>query len=337
MPSRSEKFVARSGPFREEFTISLAGRRVRLGGRTLICGIVNVTPDSFWDGGRYLNPNRAIRHALELAEAGADWIDVGGESTRPGSEPVDAEEELRRVLPVIQGIHQQAPRLPISIDTTKSAVAEQAIRAGAVIINDISGLRFDPRLAEVARRHRAPLVLMHLRGRPATMQRRPFARSIWRSLGRGLAWSIHRAVSLGVPRSQLIIDPGLGFGKTRRQNFEIIARLARLKQFHLPILAGASHKSFIQAVAAGEGLDGGRKASRSAYWKLAREKSGARGPASELASQAELALDFGDAAALAGLVLDGAHILRVHNVAAALPAARIADAILAASPQKLVK
>lgn len=331
MPSRLEKFVAQSRPSREEFTISLAGRHVRLGERTIICGIVNVTPDSFWDGGRYLNPNRAIRHALELAEAGADWIDVGGESTRPGSEPVSAEEELRRVLPVIQGIHQRAPRLAISIDTTKSEVAEQAICSGAVIINDISGLRFDPRLGEVARRHRVPLVLMHLRGRPATMQRRPFARSIWRSLNRGLAWSIQRAMSLGVPTSQLIIDPGLGFGKTRRQNFEIIARLARLKRFHLPILAGASHKSFIQAAVAGGGLDGGRKANPSAYWKLTKETAGARGAASELALRAELALDFGDTAAIAGLVLGGAHILRVHNVAAILPAVRIADAILAAA------
>ncbi|HEV2500316.1 MAG TPA: dihydropteroate synthase [Terriglobia bacterium] len=336
MPSRSEKFVARSWPFREEFTIALAGRRVRLGEHTIICGIVNVTPDSFWDGGRYLNPNRAIRYALELAKAGADWIDVGGESTRPGSEPVGAEEELRRVLPVIQGIHQRAPRLPISIDTTKGIVAEEAICAGAVIINDISGLRFDPRLADVARRHRAPLVLMHLRGRPATMQRRPFAHSIWRSLSRGLAWSIQRAVSLGVPPSQLIIDPGLGFGKTRRQNFEIIARLARLKRFHLPILAGASHKSFIQAVVAGKRLDG-RKANPSAYWKLTKEKASARSAASELALQVELALDFGDAAAIAGLTLGGAHILRVHNVAAALPAARIADAILTANPPKLAK
>lgn len=337
MPSRSEKFVARNGPFREEFTISLADRCVRLGERTFICGIVNVTPDSFWDGGRYLNPNRAIRHALELAEAGADWIDVGGESTRPGSEPVGTEEELRRVLPVIQGIHQRAPRLPISIDTTKSEVAEQAVRAGAVIINDISGLRFDPRLAEVARRHHMPLVLMHLRGRPTTMQRRPFARSIWRSLSRGLAWSIQRALALGLSRSQLLIDPGLGFGKTRRQNFEIIARLARLKRFHLPVLAGASHKSFIQAVVAGEGLNGGRKTNRSAYWKLAREKASVRRAASKLALPAELALDFGDAAAIAGLVLGGAHILRVHNVAAALPAVRIADAILTANPPRLAK
>ncbi|HEV2418840.1 MAG TPA: dihydropteroate synthase [Terriglobia bacterium] len=335
MPSRSEKFIARSWPSREKFTISLAGRRVRLGERTIICGIVNVTPDSFWDGGQYLNASRAVRHALELAKAGADWIDVGGESTRPGSEPVGAEEELRRVLPVIQGIRRRAPRLPISIDTTKSEVAEQAVRAGAVIINDISGLRFDPRLAEVARRHRVPLVLMHLRGRPATMQRRPFVRSIWRSLSRGLAGSIRRAVSLGVPTSQLIIDPGLGFGKTRRQNFEIIAQLARLKRFRLPILAGASHKSFIQAMVAGEGLDIDRKANLSAYWKLTREKAGARRVASELALRAELALDFGDAAALVGLVLGGAHILRVHNVGAALPAVRIADAILAASTPRL--
>lgn len=330
MPSRTEKFVLRK-PGRPKFSLMLGGQRVRLGERTLICGIVNVTPDSFWDGGRYLDPKHAIRHALELAEAGADWIDVGGESTRPGAEPVSAAEELRRVLPVIEGIRKRLPKLPISIDTTKSEVAEQALRAGAWIINDISGLRFDSRIAEVARRSRAPLVLMHLRGRPATMQQRPFARSIARSLGRGLGWSVRRALTLGVRRSQLIIDPGLGFGKTRRQNFEIIARLALLKRFHLPILAGVSHKSFIQAILAGEGLDGGHKTNPSTYWKFTRGKTSTRSAASDLALPVELTLDFGDAAAGAGLVLGGAHVLRVHDVAATLPAARIADAILAAA------
>lgn len=301
----------------------LGEQRVRLGERTLICGIVNVTPDSFWDGGRYLDPRHAIRHVLELAEAGADWIDVGGESTRPGAEPVSAEEELRRVLPVIEGVRKRAPRLPISIDTTKSDVAEQALRAGAWIINDISGLRFDPRIAEVARRRRAPLVLIHLRGRPATMQKRPFAQSISRSLVRGLGWSVRQALALGVRRSQLIIDPGLGFGKTRRQNFEIIAGLAALRGFGLPILAGASHKSFIQAISAGETLEGEGKKEK--YRKLRKV-----GSYSSM-RRAELALDFSDAAAAAGLALAGAHILRVHNVAATLAAVRIADAILSAA------
>ncbi len=164
---------------------------------------------------------------MELARQGADWIDVGGESTRPGAQPVSAEEELRRVLPVIRGLRRKLPRVPISIDTTKAEVAEQALDAGANILNDVSGLRFDPRLAEVARRYRAPLVLMHLRGRPETMQRQPFARDIWRSLPTGFETSIRRALAAGVDRSQLILDPGLGFGKSRRQNYEILAGLGK--------------------------------------------------------------------------------------------------------------
>ena len=165
-------------------------------------GVLNVTPDSFSDGGVYLNPDRAIEHGLEMAAQGADWIDVGGESTRPGSKPIPAEEEFRRVLPVIRGLSSQLRKLrqraAISIDTTKAEVAEQAVRAGASIINDVSGLRFDPRVADVARRHRTALVLMHLRGRPETMQQGPFARSIWRSLSRGLARSVRQALDCGV-------------------------------------------------------------------------------------------------------------------------------------------
>ena len=186
-------------------------------------GVLNVTPDSFSDGGRYLDPARAVEHGLELARQGADWIDVGGESTRPGSQPVSAEEELRRVLPVIQSLRRKLPGVPFSIDTTKAEVAEQAIRAGANILNDISGLRFDPRLAEIACRTRAPLILMHSRGRPATMQRIPFARDVWRSVAGGWEASIGRALAAGVERSQLILDPGLGFGKSRRQNYEILS------------------------------------------------------------------------------------------------------------------
>src|SRR5436189_229891 len=206
-------------------------------------GVLNVTPDSFSDGGAYFNADRAIEHGLEMAAQGADWIDVGGESTRPGSKPISVQEELRRVLPVIRGLSSQLRKLrqraAISIDTTKAEVAEQAVRAGATIINDVSGLRFDPRVADVARRHRTALVLMHLRGRPETMQQGPFARSIWRSLSQGLTWSVRRALASGVHRAQLIIDPGAGFGKTRRQNFEIIGGLQRLRRFPRSILGGA--------------------------------------------------------------------------------------------------
>jgi len=305
------------------FDIVIRGRRIRLGERTLILGIVNVTPDSFSDGGRYLHPGRAVEHALELVRQGADWIDVGGESTRPGALPVPAEEELRRVLPVIRGLRQRMPSLVISIDTTKSQVAEQAIRAGASIINDVSGLRFDPHLAEVARRHRALLVLMHLRGRPASMQREPFARSVWRSIEGGLQRSVRRARDRGVPLSKLIVDPGLGFGKSRRQNFEIIAHLGRLHRFHLPILVGTSRKSFVQGVlameSAGTGPSRGKPGS---FWALAANSSGA--PSRPLQK-----LLAGDAAAVAASILAGAHIVRVHDVEVIVPAVRIADAILA--------
>jgi dihydropteroate synthase len=306
---------------RPQFMLRVAGRTVRLGERTLIMGVVNVTPDSFSDGRRYLDPARAIEHALELARQGADWIDVGGESTRPGSKPVTAEEELRRVLPVIRGLHARRPSLPISIDTTKSQVAEEAVRAGAAILNDVSGLRFDPRLAEVARRYRTPLILMHLRGRPETMQQKPFAQSIWRSLEGSLERAIRRALKAGVRRSQLILDPGLGFGKSRQQNYEILARLTRLQRFHLPLLVGTSRKSFVQAVVAGERLaQMGLKQSRRPVWPLASGDRAGQAPP----------LQIGDAAAIATSILAGAHIIRVHAVEAALPAVRIADAVLAA-------
>jgi dihydropteroate synthase len=322
---------------RPQFEIRISGRPAHLGIRTIIAGILNVTPDSFSDGGLYLETSHAVQHAREMARQGADWIDVGGESARPGSCPVEPEEELRRVLPAIRSIRRSMPRLPISIDTTKAIVAEQALRAGANIVNDVSGLRFDPRIADVVRRFHAPLILMHLRGRPATMQRGPFARSIVRSLSRGLNWSIRRAMSLGVPHSQLIIDPGLGFGKTRLQNFQILARLDLLRRFGLPVLVGASRKSFIRAVVAGEPL---RLSHSEGTGQLRTTTSGEAGPRRrkyrELRQKTTVpadscsssAVDLGDAAAAAAAVLAGAHIIRAHSIAAVLPAVRIADAIL---------
>ncbi|HUI42806.1 MAG TPA: dihydropteroate synthase [Terriglobia bacterium] len=316
---------------RRTFTLEIAGRKVRLGERTLVMGVLNATPDSFSDGGLYLQPGAAVERGLQMARQGADWIDVGGESTRPGSKPVAAAEELARVLPVIRGLHRRAPDLVISIDTTKAEVAREAVRAGAAMINDVSGLRFDPALAEVARRERKPLVLMHLRGRPETMQQGPFARSIARSLGRGLAWSIRQALERGVRRSQLLLDPGLGFGKTRRQNFEILASLGRLRRFGLPLVVGSSRKSFVQAVAAGEGLEAvGREPGTMAPWKLTAAAVRSR-------KEPPLALLVGDAAAVAAAVLGGAHVVRVHNVEAALPAVRIADAVLAARKGRTAK
>lgn len=323
---------------RRIFELEINGRKVRLGVRTLIMGVLNVTPDSFSDGGRYLDPERAIRHGLELVREGADWIDVGGESTRPGARPVRAEEELRRVVPVIRALARKLRNIPISIDTSKAVVAEEAVRAGAAIINDVSGLRFDLRLAEVARRHRTPLILMHIRGRPANMQQNPFAQSIWRSVLQGLARSIQRALALGLRRSQLIIDPGFGFGKTRRQNFELLAYLDRLERLDLPILVGTSRKSFVQAIVAGEDLEPAtRKRPRVANdWALT-QKGGAgfapsSGPSVRPWQRATLPdLQAGDVATVAASILKGAHIVRVHDVATVLPAVRIADAILKAN------
>jgi dihydropteroate synthase len=275
--------------------------------------VLNVTPDSFSDGGLYAAPDNAIQHGVEMVRQGADWIDVGGESTRPGSQSISVEEELRRVLPVIRGLRRKLDSVPISIDTTKAEVAVQALDAGVNILNDVSGLRFDPRLADVARRYGVPLILMHSRGRPETMQQKPFAREIWRSLISGLETSLRRALAVGVRRSQIILDPGLGFGKSRRQNYEILAGLARLQRFRLPILVGSSRKSFVQAVVAGEGLEPSRVTRRRATHR----------PAKDLA-----ALVTGDAAAVLAAILGGAHIVRVHDPAAILPAVRIADALL---------
>jgi dihydropteroate synthase len=312
---------------RSRFELEIGHLKVRLGERTLIMAALNVTPDSFSDGGLHLDPERALAHGLELVRQGADWIDVGGESTRPGSRPVSAEEELRRVLPVIRSLRRKLRSTPISIDTTKAEVAEKAAQAGANILNDVSGLRFDPRLADVARRYKTPLILMHLRGRPETMQTMPFVRDIWRSLNRGFACSLQRALAAGLRRSQLILDPGLGFGKSRFQNFEILAHLGKLRRFGLPILVGTSRKSFVQAIAAGAGLHAAalhgprRKGGPAAYWPMIENIKAQQAPT----------LQLGDAAAVVASILGGAHIVRVHDVAGVLPAVRIADAVLTGS------
>ena len=309
---------------RATFEIRLGGRKVRLGERTLIMGALNVTPDSFSDGGLYLDPASAVKRGLDLVRQGADWLDVGGESTRPGSQFVSAEEELHRVLPVIRALRSKLRSTPISIDTTKAEVAEQAVRAGANILNDISGLRFDPRLAEVARRYRLPIILMHIRGRPETMQTRPFVADIVRAVTGGLATSVRRALSVGLHRSQLILDPGLGFGKSRLQNFQILSHLGDLRRFGLPILVGSSRKSFVQAVAAGTDLHIGAPHSH-------RGRQGAEGYwPMQVGARHGVPLQSADAAAVVVSILAGAHIVRVHDVGAVLPAVRIADAVLEA-------
>jgi dihydropteroate synthase len=342
---------------RPTFELEIGHRKVRLGERTLIVGALNVTPDSFSDGGLYLDPARAIEHGLELARQGADWIDIGGESTRPGSRPISAEEELGRVLPVIQGLRRKLRSTAVSIDTTKAEVAEKAVQAGASILNDVSGLRFDPRMAEVARRYKTALILMHLRGQPQTMQTKPFVRDIMQSVNRGLACSLRRALAAGLRRSQLILDPGLGFGKSRFQNFEILAHLGKLRRFGLPILVGSSRKSFVQAIAGGARLHAearhgpSSKRGAAAYWPMMEKRKmppvilakagiqrAAEDPLKGLDSRFRgndwaqtPTLQLGDAAAVVASILAGAHIVRVHDVAGILPAVRIADAVLAAS------
>lgn len=268
--------------------------RLALGERTLVMGVLNVTPDSFSDGGRYLSPKAAVKQALAMQRAGADLLDIGGESTRPGSEGVSAEEELRRILPVLRGLRRRI-RIPISVDTNKVEVAEAAIEAGAQIINDITGLRAEPEIAGVVKRAKAGLILMHIRGKPRTMQKKQFARNVWRMLERDLGRSVEVALSRGVRRSQLVLDPGIGFGKSTAQNCEIIKHLRRLEKLRLPVLIGTSRKTFI-----GKILDGSPPAER--LW--------------------------GTAASVTAAILGGAHIVRVHDVEEMCQVVRISDAIL---------
>ncbi|TLY31100.1 MAG: dihydropteroate synthase [Ignavibacteria bacterium] len=258
--------------------------------RTHLMGILNVTPDSFSDGGLFRDPDRAVRRGLEMVEEGADIIDVGGESTRPGSDPVPAEEELRRVLPVIERL-SKATDIPISIDTYKSAVARRALEAGASIINDVSGLHVDPDLADVAAGGGAALVIMHMKGTPKSMQADPVYEDVIAEIGEYLAAAIRAAEAKGV--EQIFIDPGIGFGKSPSHNVEIIRRLGELGRLGHPVLVGPSRKSFI-----GKILD----------------------------LPVEERLE-GTAAAVAASVMNGANIVRVHDVKQMLRVTRIADAI----------
>jgi dihydropteroate synthase len=285
---------------RRSFRLRLRSRTLKLGERTLVMGVLNVTPDSFSDGGLFLDPRRAVARALEIERAGADILDIGGESTRPGSAPVAAEQELRRVLPVLEQLRGRL-KIPVSIDTRKAAVAEAAVAAGAEIINDVSALRADPALARVARRHRVPIVLMHMRGTPRTMQRRPFARNVLRDVAAGLRAALARARKAGIPHAQIVLDPGIGFGKSYEQNYELLAHLPRLAALGCPLLVGASRKTFIGAALArgGEPLPPGER-----LW--------------------------GTAAAVAASILGGAHIVRVHDVAEMVEVARVTDSVLQA-------
>jgi dihydropteroate synthase len=263
-------------------------------------GVLNVTPDSFSDGGQFFSFDQAIAQAERMISEGADIVDVGGESTRPGSEFVSEEEELRRVIPVIERLAAKGS-VPISIDTTKSSVARAALQAGAEIVNDISGLRFDVALADVAAETRAGFVLMHSRGTPKDMQQLPPVADIMSEVIKGLSDSVAIAEQQGVARAAIVIDPGIGFGKTVAQNCELIAKLDQIAHGFpdLPIMIGTSRKSFI-----GKLLD---------------------------SAPADKRL-YGTVASVVASVLQGAHIIRVHDVRAAADAIRVAEAIRLAKP-----
>ena len=210
----------------------------------LVMGIVNVTPDSFSDGGRFLGPQLAIEHGAQLVAQGADLLDVGGESSRPGSSSIPVQEELARILPVIRGLAGRVG-VPLSIDTTKAEVADQALAAGAHVVNDITALRGDPGLAEVVRRHRAGLVLMHMQGTPATMQIAPHYDNVVADVAGFLEARLQHAIDLGIARAQVVLDPGIGFGKSLEHNLQLLAGLGELRRLGRPVLLGVSRKGFL--------------------------------------------------------------------------------------------
>jgi dihydropteroate synthase len=285
---------------RKVFLLKLRSRTLVLGRRTLVMGVLNVTPDSFSDGGKFFSVPRAVEAALAMQRAGADIVDMGAESTRPGSSGISVAEEIARLLPVLQALRGRL-KIPISIDTRKAVVADIALGAGAEMLNDVSGLMHDSRLAEVAARHRVPLILMHMRGNPRTMQRMPFAKDVVRDVLGGLRRSLAIARRVGVTKSRIILDPGIGFGKSFAQNYELLAKLPALAKLGYPLLLGTSRKGFIGAT-------------------LARK--GKPIPADQRI--------WGTAATVAASILNGAHIVRVHDVPEMVQIARIADALLAA-------
>jgi dihydropteroate synthase len=277
---------------RKHYVLPLpGGRTLELGARTLVMGIINVTPDSFADGGLRLGPERAVADGLRMVADGADILDIGGESTRPGAETVSADEELRRVLPVIEGLAAQTAA-PLSIDTYKAQVAREAIARGASIVNDISALQYDPALGQVAADTGAALVLMHNRGRSRDMYEHAVYDDVAADVVRELAGAIERAAAAGVRRERLIVDPGIGFAKRAEHSFAALAHLGGLAELDRPILCGPSRKSFL------------------------RDALGDRAPSDR---------EWGTAAAVTASVLFGAHIVRVHGVREMVDAVRVAD------------
>lgn len=269
-------------------------RRFNLGRQVLVMGIVNVTPDSFSDGGRHASAAAAVEHGLRLVAEGADLLDIGGESTRPGSEPVPAETETARVVPVIRELRTRTD-VPLSVDTWKAEVAAAAVAAGADIVNDISGLQRDPRMLDVLQQSAAGCVLMHMRGTPQTMQTLTGYADLAGEIRGFFAAALRRAQAAGVAAERILLDPGIGFSKTAEQNHELIRRLPEFLELGRPLLLGPSRKSFIGKILGGDV------------------------PAAER--------DWGTAAAVAACVLAGATVLRVHRVAAMRQAVQVAAAL----------
>ena len=279
---------------RKRYLWKLKDREIQLGVRTLIMGVLNVTPDSFSDGGKYLDPDRAFARAVEMEDEGADIVDIGAESTRPGSTRISEAEELRRLVPVLKRLRDKLA-VPISVDTYKSGVADKALQLGAEIINDPSALTFDPQLVKVALNHDAGLIVNHMRGTPDTWARLGPLPDVMNAVRKDLEACVHRAKLAGLDRSRIVIDPGLGFGKRKEQNSELLARLPELARVDQPILVGVSRKSF-------------------------------------LAQSTETGRLFATAAAITASILGGAHLVRVHDVAEMAPVIQVADAILNAEP-----
>jgi len=285
------------------FQWNIGSRGLELGRRTLIMGVVNVTPDSFSDGGLYLDAEKAVAHAEQLLDEGAAIIDVGGESTRPGaSEPVSEEEERRRVLPVIRDVKRRRPDAVLSVDTYKANVARAAVEAGAEVVNDVSGFRWDPdsKMAKTLAELKVGAVLMHTRGRPEEWRSLPPIGDPVLIVKRELRQWAEAATLAGIKRDRLVLDPGFGFGKRFEENYPLLAHFAELQQMGFPLLAGVSRKSFIGRTLARDGKDAG--------------------VAERL---------YGTLAAETGLILKGAHIIRTHDVRFAVKAARVADAMVA--------
>jgi dihydropteroate synthase len=302
---------------RSVFQWNLGSRALELGKRTLIMGIVNVTPDSFSDGGQFLDRDQAIAHAERLLDEGADILDIGGESTRPGARvdagaakpaqakaaapAVSAEEELKRILPVIAELKKKHPTAVLSVDTYKATVARAAVGAGAEIVNDVSGFRWDPQMAKTIAELKCGAVLMHMRGRPEEWRTLPPPGDILRLVKRELKEWAEKAVLAGVRRERIVLDPGFGFGKSFDENYPLLGRFSELQATGFPLLAGTSRKSFIGRTLGRDGKD--------------------------VPPEGRL---FGTLATQTALILKGAHILRTHDVKAAVDTARVADAILQA-------